>query len=258
MSLSGGGARGFAHVGAIQALLEAGIEPDLVAGASAGAVIGALYAAGYSPEEMLSITKKSNLLRLVRIGLPHGGLTKLTYLRERLASVIEKDDFQDLKYPLWVAVTNLNTGELELREDGPLFDVVMASCSIPLVFQPVEIDGQLYVDGGLLCNLPVAPLKEKSDFVIGINLVPRVNADMKTLNGVVGIAYRCFDLSVLSNTQPQAGLCDFLLEPAEMTKFSIFQFNKQQAIYKMGYEAMKAQIPALLGALEEMKVAVVG
>lgn len=253
LSLSGGGARGFAHIGAIEALLEAGIEPDLVAGASAGSVVGALYAAGYSPAEMLLFMKQSNFLRLVKIGLPHGGFSKLTYLRERLASVIEVDDFHELKHPLWIALTNLNTGQLELRQDGPLFDVVMASCSIPLVFQPVEIDGQLYVDGGLLCNLPVTPLREKADFVIGINLVPRVNADRKSLNGVVGIAYRCFDLSVLSNTKPQAGLCDFLLEPAEMAKFSIFQFNKYEAIYKMGYETTKAQIPSLLSALEEME-----
>lgn len=255
LSLSGGGARGFAHIGALQALLEAGIEPDLVSGASAGSVVGTLYAAGYSPEEIQVFIKKSNFLKLVKIGLPNGGLTKLTYLQERLADIIEIDDFSALKRKLWVAVTNLNTGELELRKEGPLFDVVMASCSIPLVFQPVEMDNQLYVDGGLLCNLPVSPLKEEADFIIGINLVPSVVADKKSLNGVVGIAYRCFDLSVLTNTQPQIALCDYLLEPTEITKYSIFQFNKYEAIYRLGYETTKAKVADILEALEKASLA---
>lgn len=250
LSLSGGGARGFAHMGALQALLEAGIEPDVLAGASAGSVVGTLYAAGHSPQAMLKFTKDSNFLRFISIGLPNGGLTKLSYLRERLANVIKKDDFGALQRPMYVAVTNLNAGEFELRHTGVLFDTVMASCSIPLVFQPVEIDGNLYVDGGLLCNLPVSPLKDQSDFVIGINLVPRISMDMPSLSGVKSIAYRCFDLSVLSNTQPQVGLCDFLLEPSEITNYSIFQFNKYQDIYDLGYETTKEQIENIVEALE--------
>ncbi|MEL7249544.1 MAG: patatin-like phospholipase family protein [Bacteroidota bacterium] len=249
LSLSGGGARGFAHVGALQALLEAGIEPDAVAGASAGSVVAALYAAGFTPPEMQQFIKESNFLRFVKLGIPSGGLSKLTYLRDRLEAVIQTDEISDLKHSLWVAITNLNTGSLELRNKGPLYDVVMASCSIPLVFQPVELDDQLYVDGGLLCNLPVAPLRDHSDFVIGVNLTPPVEVPKKTLSGVVGIAYRCFDLSVWANTQPQAMLCDFLLEPDEIVTYTIFQFNKYEKIYELGYQHMKARIPALIEQL---------
>lgn len=256
LSLSGGGARGFAHVGVIQALLEAGIVPDAVSGASAGSVVGALYAAGFSPDEMQHFIKESSFLRLVKLGIPSGGLSRLTYLRQRLSEVIEKDDFSGLKYPLWVAITNLNTGNLEIRNSGPLYDVVMASCSIPLVFQPVELDGKMYVDGGLLCNLPVAPLREATEFVIGVNLTPPVEVPKKTLSGVVGIAYRCFDLSVWANTQPQASLCNFLLEPEGIERYTIFQFNKYEQIYQLGYQETKAQIPAILEALQQYAVEV--
>lgn len=254
LSLSGGGARGFAHVGAIQALLEAGIQADAVAGASAGSVVGALYAAGFTPEEMRRFIKESNFLRFVKLGIPSGGLTKLTYLRDRLSDVIKTDDFAALKHPLWVAITNLNSGALEVRNTGPLYDIVMASCSIPLVFQPVELDDQLYVDGGLLCNLPVEPLRNTTDFIIGINLTPPVAVPKKSLSGVVGIAYRCFDLSVWANTQPQTSLCDFVLEPAGIVDYTIFQFNKHQAIYQLGYEQTKAQIPEILRQLEARQV----
>jgi NTE family protein len=246
LSLSGGGARGFAHIGVIQALLEDGIQPDAISGASAGSVVGALYAAGYSPEEMLQFVKESNFLKLMKFGIPSGGLSKLTYLRERLSTVIDEDDFAGLKYPLSVAITNLNNGVLEIKEEGPLYDVIMASCSVPLVFQPVELDKKLYVDGGLLCNLPVQPLRDKMDFVIGVNLVPPVDVDHKTLSGVMSIAHRCFDLSIWANTQPQCELCDVLMEPKGITDFTIFQFNKYKEIYKVGYESAKAQMPTIL------------
>ena len=252
LSLSGGGARGFAHVGALRALLEAGIVPDAVAGASAGSVVAALYAAGFSPDQMQTFIEESNFLRFVRLGIPNMGLTKLTYLRDRLKAIIQTNEIKDLRYPLWVAITNLNTGKLELRNEGVLYDVVMASCSIPLVFQPVELDDQLYVDGGLLCNLPVTPLHYHADFVIGVNLVPPAEVTKKELNGVVGIAYRCFDLSVWANTRPQSELCDFLLEPEGIVDYTIFQFNRYQQIYNLGYETTKTQIPKLLKKLKSL------
>lgn len=254
LSLSGGGARGFAHVGVIKALQEAGIQPDMVSGASAGSVVGALYAAGFSPEEMLQFIEESSFLKLVKLGIPSGGLSKLTYLRQRLDEVIPVDDFDELKYPLFVAITNLNSGALELKSKGPLYDIVMASCSIPLVFQPVEIDKQLYVDGGLLCNLPAEPLSSRTDFVIGVNLTPPVKVPKKNLSGVVGIAYRCFDLSVWANTQPQTSLCDYLLEPAGIVDYTIFQFNKFKDIYQLGYDQTKAAIPEITKRLQQMKV----
>ena len=251
LSLSGGGARGFAHIGAIQALLEAGIQPDVVAGTSAGSVVATLYAAGFTPAEMLQFIQESNFLRLVTFGIPSGGLSKLTYLRNRLQEIIKTDDISELKHPLWVALTNLNSGALEFRNTGPLYDTVMASCSIPLVFQPVEMNDHLYVDGGLLCNLPVAPLMNHADFVIGVNLIPPVEATKETLSGVMGIAYRCFDLLVWTNTREQSKLCDFLLEPEEIVNYTIFQFNKYEKIYELGYEQAKAQMPALLEQLNK-------
>ncbi len=242
ISLSGGGARGAAHIGVLQALLENDIEPEIVSGTSAGAIIGALYAAGLSPAAMLEFVKQSSVLKLIRVGMPIGGLTKLTYLKERLAEVIPEDSFESLQRELYIAITNLNTGKLEIRSEGPLFDVILASCSIPLMFKPVEIDGQLYVDGGVLSNLPVACLRERTDFLIGVNVMPHIDVESKNVQNFLGIAFRCFDLSIRANTQPMAALCDVCIEPVELNEYHIFQFSRLQQMYELGYQSTLEQM----------------
>lgn len=245
LSLSGGGARGAAHIGVLQALLEHDIQPYALAGASAGAIIGSLHAAGKTPQDMLDFIQESKMLKLMSFGFKSGGLSHLTYLRDRLAEVLPEDSFESLGKPVYIAISNLNTGLLEIRHSGPLFDVVMASSSIPLVFKPVEINGQQYVDGGLLCNLPVKPLVRDCDFVIGVNVMPHIHVPDKSVQSVIGIAARCFDLSIQANTQPNAALCDLLIEPKEVSQYHIFQFTQYQRIYEIGYEETIRRMPLI-------------
>lgn len=244
ISLSGGGARGIAHIGVLQALQEYGIEPEMVVGCSAGAIVGALYAAGASTDTMRQFVKDSSMWKLINFGLPSGGLTQLTALKQRLAEFIEVDSFESLKKPLYVGISNLNTGKIVVRHRGELFVVVQASSSIPLVFQPIEIDGQLYVDGGLLCNMPVAPIRKQVDFVIGVNVMPRVHAANRSVNSFMGVAARCFELAVWANTQSEAKKCDLLIEPKEVSEYHLFQFNKQEELYRIGYESAKNSLAA--------------
>lgn len=249
ISLSGGGARGVAHIGALKALLEAGIVPEVISGASAGSVVGVLYAAGYSPDEMLAFVDESKFYKLVTFGLPTAGFTKLTYLRERLEEAITIDDFSNLKLPLHVAITNLLNGELEIRSSGQLIDVIVASCSIPLVFQPIEIDDSLYVDGGLMSNMPVEALLPEADFIIGINLMPRDLIKKKDVSNMVGIAQRCFDLSIVNNTELNADQCNWLIEPEGIGDIGVFQFTRYKKIFEIGYETVKKQIDGINAAL---------
>lgn len=254
LALSGGGARGIAHIGVLKALEEAGIEPDVISGTSAGSIIGALYASGCSINKMLSFVKDSHLIGLLKLGIPSGGLTKLTYLKERLAAYIETDQFEDLTKPLYIAVTNLNSGELEIKSSGALFDVVMASSSIPLVFRPVEIEDQFYVDGGLLNNLPVSPLLPYCDFTIGVNVMPHLNVSNKSVQHLVGIALRCFDLSIQANSRPELALCDSLIEPKKLAEYNLFQIYKHEELFEIGYEEAKQTLPTIqekIAKLEE-------
>ncbi|PHN08478.1 patatin-like phospholipase family protein [Flavilitoribacter nigricans] len=237
ISLSGGGARGIAHIGVLKALEEHNIHPDVIVGCSAGSIVGALYAAGMPTDTMLDFIKDSSLWKLVSLRLPGGGLNKLDYLKQRLGECIDEDSFEGLKKPLHLAIANLNTGKLEIRNTGTLFSIIQASCAIPLVFEPIDIDGELYVDGGALCNMPVTPLKDVTDFTIGVNVMPRIKATKASVSTMRGIAMRCFEMSIWSNTHSEAEKCDLLIEPKLINKYHIFQFNKFQELYDIGYEA---------------------
>jgi NTE family protein len=252
LSLSGGGARGIAHIGVLKALEENGISPDAIAGASAGSIVGALLASGRNADEILSFVKDSSILKVFKMGLPSQGLAKLTYLKERLAEYIEEDSFEALLKPLFVAIANLNTGDGEIRSSGPLFDIIMASSSIPLVFHPVEIEKQFYVDGGLLDNMPVEPLIPISDLIIGVNVMPHIRISGRKVQNVVGIATRCFELSILSNSRPNFAMCDVLIEPKRVHSYHIFQINKYQELYDIGYSAAMEQMSEIKRKVQEL------
>lgn len=237
ISLSGGGARGIAHIGVLKALEEKGIQPEAIVGCSAGSIVGALYAAGLNTDDLLHFVKDSNLWKLLSLRLPAGGFSKLDYLKSRLGECISEDNFESLLKKLHIAIANLNTGKLEVRNAGILFSIVQASCSIPLVFEPIEIDGDLFVDGGTLCNMPVSPLKEQADFIIGVNVMPRIQVTKASVSTMRGVAMRCFEMSIWSNSHAEAEKCDWLIEPKLVNKYHIFQFNKYQELYEIGYEA---------------------
>ena len=253
ITLSGGGARGAAHIGTLRALLEAGIVPNQVVGVSAGALVGAMYAAGVSPDAMMDFALQSSILKFYKIGMPLTGVTSSDYLKERLATVIPQNSFEGLVHPLHVGITNLNTGQLECRDRGPLHDIVAASCGIPFLFRPAVIDGAQYVDGGVIENMPVRPLLNRADFIIGSNLMPYENlraADVKT---VVGIVWRCFDLSIMANTLPSTELCDVVLAPSGLNEYHIFNLNRLSDLHDVGYEHTRRRIPQIRRLLESKR-----
>lgn len=241
IALSGGGARGIAHIGVLKALEENGIYPDCISGTSAGSIVGALYAAGKTPDEILDfVVANSNILKVVRIGLPTVGLTKLTALKEALGEIIPIDSFESLQKPLHLAICNLTAGKLELRNAGELFNVVVASCSIPIVFQAVRMNGSTYVDGGIMLNLPAEPLYGYCDQIIGVNVMPNVAVRNNEVDNLMEIGMRCFEMTIAANTEMQLALCNQIIEPKKLHDYHPFAFNKYQEIYDIGYEeAMK-------------------
>ncbi|MEM6317383.1 MAG: patatin-like phospholipase family protein [Bacteroidota bacterium] len=237
IALAGGGARGIAHIGVLKALEENGIFPDCVSGTSAGSIIGALYAAGRTPDEMLEfVVANSSLLKVVRFGLPTAGLTKLTALREALDELIPEDSFESLKKPLFLAICNLTSGQLEVRNSGVLYDVVVASCSIPIIFQAITLDNQIYVDGGLMMNLPAEPLYACCDKVLGVNVMPNVAVKNDRLDGLMDIGMRCFEMTVAANTELQLAMCHAIIEPKALYDFHPFAFSSYQEIFNIGYQ----------------------
>lgn len=243
IALSGGGARGIAHIGVLQALEEFGIKPQVVSGTSMGAIVGVFYAAGYSPKEMLKLLVDRKFHKMINWHRPFSGLIDIGQVEKVMAEIIGKDDFSSLKIPFYCAVTNLNSGLEEIKSQGKLFQWVVASASIPVVFEPQIIEGQTYVDGGLLNNLPAEAIREKCQVLIGVHV--NHNGPEEEVKGLKTVAERAFRLGIAQNVEESKKICDFVIEPPEAREFSTFNFNRAGEIYQVGYDTTVKQIMKL-------------
>ncbi|WP_431160714.1 patatin-like phospholipase family protein [Flagellimonas beolgyonensis] len=248
ISLSGGGARAAAHIGVLQALNENGIYPDHISGASGGAVIGALYCSGYSPREILELTMTHSFLKIFKLGIEIKSLTDLSRLKKFLYNHI-KTDFAELTVPLHISLTNLNRGQWEVENKGNLIDIVVASCAIPLLFHPVKINGNTYVDGGVLNNLPVEPLIEACEVVVGSNVSGF--EELKEISGSLQIAQRCLQLAIHSNVAPRLEKCDVVFDIKPAYHFGTFEIKKVDELYDIGYQMAIDGMDHLLELLEQ-------
>jgi len=248
ISLSGGGARGIAHLGVLESLKNHHLEPGIISGASMGAIIGCLYAAGYEARFILEEIKKEKLSRFLSWSLPGDGFLDLEYMEELLAAHIDKNDFSALKKPLFVSVSNLNTGLSEIISKGPLFEYIIASASIPIVFKPRIINNQTYVDGGLLDNLPSTAIRNKCKRLIGVDVNQCEPTDH--INGIKEIAERCLRLGVECNVKENLKACDFVIVPKGIQEYYTFDFRKADDIFKIGFDYTEKIIGQIIEMIE--------
>jgi len=238
--LSGGGARGFAHLGVLQALNEAGIYPDIISGTSAGALAGVLYCDGHSPREILKIMNRNSKLDYMRPTLPRDGILEISGINKLLESNLNAKKFENLKISLIVCATDLNNGKPVYFSKGDLITSVIASSSIPVMFKPVIINKIYYVDGGVLDNLPIKPVENKCNLLIG-SFVNPVGYEA-TISGLITIAVRTFMLNQAKEAEEKRKKFDFLIAPSELTKFGILEVEKAGAIFDMGYKKTKEKL----------------
>jgi predicted acylesterase/phospholipase RssA len=175
-ALGGGAARGLFHIGVLGVLEEHGIYPDVIAGTSMGAIIGALYASGLSAGELKKMAIDvdwKQLIRMTDIALPVNGLIQGKRITSLLKSILKDTDFAQLKKEFACVATDLTTGEEVVINQGSLIDAVRASISIPLIFTPIKSNGRFLVDGGLVNVVPVSVCRAMgANFVIGVNVLP--------------------------------------------------------------------------------------
>jgi NTE family protein len=234
--LSGGGARGIAHIGVIAALEENSISPGLVSGSSMGAVVGALYAAGVSPQEMIEIARNGKLASLFNWKFPkHGGMLSLDPIKQVLEKHIPQDSFKSLKKKLFITVSNISSGRVEVFTKGELFRIVVASASIPIIFEPQVINGQTYIDGGLFNDLPVEPLQGKCNKIIASHV--NYNGPDPDLSSIRAIAERVYRLAIYQHVQKNFPKCDFIINPPELRQHGVFDFKHVDKLFEIGYRA---------------------
>jgi len=238
--LSGGGARGFAHLGLIQALNDAGIFPDIISGTSAGALVGVLYADGYSPKEILSLMNHGSRLDFMRPAMPREGLLQISGIQKILKTHLRAKTFEELKIPVFVTATDINNGKPVYFSEGEILDPVIASASIPVLFQPVKTNDISYVDGGVLDNLPVHPIENDCRVLIGsfVNPVGYV----EKISGLINIAERTFMLSMSKEIIEKAKKFDLFVAPPELGNYKILDPEKAGELYEIGYKAAKEKL----------------
>jgi NTE family protein len=233
--LSGGGTRGFAHLGVLKALEEKGIKPDIISGVSAGAIAGVLYADGKKPDDILEMLASQKILDYFDFNIPKTGLIKMNGFEKTLNKHLEAVNFEDLKIPLKVFAVNVNTADYVCFEKGPLSPAIKASSSIPIIFPPVKIGDYYYCDGGTINNFPVEPLLDICDRIIGVSVNPLGNT--RKLNNLKQIAERTFHLAIRSHTMDRKNMCDLYIEPEGLEDYGLLELKSSRKIFDLGYKA---------------------
>ncbi len=246
IALSGGGIKGLCHAGVLKALEEMGIKPDIISGVSAGAVVGALYADGYSPDEIAAFFEDISFRRMTKIQIPDGGFFRIDFFQKFITRKLRAKTFEDLQIPLRIVATDLDKGKSVVFSSGKLIDPIVASCSIPVLFSPKIIDGVHYVDGGVLKNFPVSTIRNDCDKVIGVNASPMVADEYKV--SILNVAARSYNFMFKANIIHDKELCDLLIEPVDMANYDTFDVNKGREIFELGYQSTRQMLVSKLNA----------
>ncbi len=285
--LSGGGAKGLAHIGVLKVLEKAGLSIDIIGGTSMGGIVGGLYAAGYNAEEIEKIALSQNWVDLLtdqieranlsvkekedynkylitfpieerKIKLPSGlgaGQNISLLLSKLMLPVSGIVDFSELPRPFLCIGTDIVTGDEIILDKGYLPDAIRASMAIPTLFTPVEIDGHLLVDGGLVNNLPVDRVIEKgAEIVIGVNLGLK-DYNKEELENMAAVLEQSIFIHAKERNKQNQKLCRILIEP-DVYKHSAVSFSNVADLIKIGEEAAMEhfdELKALADSINRIK-----
>jgi len=285
--LSGGGAKGFAHIGVLKVLEDAGIRVDYIAGTSMGAIIGGLYASGYNATELDSVLKAYDLGNLVNDDLPrevssfyqkendgkYAVSLPLVKRKIELPSAVSKgqkafnifsqltehvheiDDFSQLPIPFFCIATNLENGDEVILDKGFLPEAIRASGSFPGLLTPVNIDGKVLVDGGIVDNFPVEKMKEKGvDYIIGVNVSGGLK-DIENLRTLPEILTQIIGFQMYKQWDEKVKLSDVYINP-DLEEFTTFSWDDEAEIINRGeVAAAKVKEQLLKIASQQQSVA---
>ena len=234
--LSGGGVRGYAHVGALKALYEKEVLPAAISGTSSGALIGAFICDGFHPKEIEEIIIRHN----PRIGFNYArfwnSLLSFNSFTEILKKNLRSVKFENLKIPLFVSVTNLTSGLQEIIQKGDLVEALTASAAIPVLFPTPFINGIPYGDGGITNNLPVNPFIGSSLKVIGVHVNPLT--DFVENSSMLQNIDRSMHLLMRNSVIVEKHRCDVFIEPSALKQFHLFDHKRANDIVKIGYQCV--------------------
>lgn len=212
LALGGGAVLGAAHVGVLKAMHEHAIPIRQISGTSIGAFVAALYAFGKTPAEIEEIVSDLDWLDVTSFTLSRYGILNNSDLGDKLTSLLGEVDFKQAKIPLFLIATDLGTGKKVVLKEGRVADAVMASSCLPGIFVPVEINNRLLVDGGLVENVPVSPLKEANGgVVVGVDL--SAGRHYQRPQDIVDVFANAIDIAIDNVTRLQTSAADLIIAP---------------------------------------------
>jgi len=251
--LGGGAARGFAHIGVIQVLEEAGIHPSLVVGTSAGSLVAAFYASGKTGVQLQKIAESMEEATFADWTLPifSRGMLRGEALARYVSAQVNGRLIENMPLPLGIVATDLNSGQGVLFQRGDVATAVRASSAVPAVFQPVKISGHEYVDGGLVSPVPVRYARQMgAELIIAVDIssAPEGNAAIDTLQ----VLMQTFTIMIKSINNFELREADVVVRPA-LTGVASSDFGARQRSIEAGRVAMRALLPQLFNAISGQK-----
>lgn len=237
LAFGGGAVLGAVHVGVLKALEELGIDIKAISGTSVGAIVASLYAFGKSAKEIENIVLKFEWKHLSSFAFSKYGLLSNKKIGEIIKQNIGSKTFEEANIPLSVIATNISNGDKVVLNEGSVSNAVIASTCVPGIFVPIEIDGKLLVDGGIVENIPLSCLKDKDvDFLIGVDLV--VEEFYKKPKNVVEVLYNSFNILVKTNKKTQIKEADIIIKP-NLKEFNPTDMSQIKDLIELGYNETK-------------------
>ncbi|HEY4144763.1 patatin-like phospholipase family protein [Pinirhizobacter sp.] len=247
LALGGGAAKGFAHIGVIKMLEASGIHPDVVAGTSAGSVVGALYASGMDAFTLQEQAFSLDEAKIRDVGFFGGGLVKGELLEDYVNTLVNKRSIQDLRIPFAAVATNLQTGDRAVFVSGNTGQAVRASSSIPGVFQPTDINGVPYVDGGVVSPVPVDAARQLgADIVIAVDISAKVSRTRP--EGMMGVVGQSITIMGQKLGEQELSRADVVIRP-KVGQIGPTDFDAKNMAILEGERAALAAIPAIKAAI---------
>jgi NTE family protein len=247
LALSGGGTRGLAHIGVLQAFEDCGLRPDYLSGTSIGAFAASLYAFGVPLEEIRSVGQGMSPVNVSKLKLSRLALFSNEELARLIQSKIGKARIEEALIPLAIIAVDIGTGEKLVLRQGEVAPAVMASNAVPGIYRPVTIDGRLLVDGGIAEDVPISPLRPMgADIVVAVNL----SADRKYRppDDIIDILLNAFDIAIDEDTKIQVKAADVLIEP-RLSDFRRMDVSQIDALIAEGYRAAAASMEKIRASL---------
>ena len=253
LALGGGAAKGFAHIGVIKMLEASGIHPDLVSGTSAGSVVGALYASGMDAFQLQETAFGLDETRIRDVRLFSGGLVQGQALQDYINQLVHRQPIEKLRMPFAAVATQLETGQRTVFVRGNTGQAVRASSSIPGVFEPAEISGKHYVDGGVVSPVPVDAARQLgADFVIAVDISAKPNGSNP--QGMVNIVGQTIAIMGQQLGAQEMARADVVIRP-DISGIGPTDFEQKNQAILEGEKAALAAIPAIRAKLAAMTAA---